>query len=30
MFLSAEGVAKDVYNAYNHEPRAAFLRYPRS
>jgi hypothetical protein len=26
MYLSAEGVAKDVYNAYNFEPRAAYLR----
>jgi hypothetical protein len=26
MFLSAEGVAKDVYNAFNYHPRAAFLR----
>jgi hypothetical protein len=26
MFLSAEGVAKDVYNAYYYQPRAAYLR----
>lgn len=26
MFLSAEGVARDVYNTFNYEPRAAFLR----
>ncbi len=26
MFLSAEGVAKDVYNSFNYHPRAAFLR----
>jgi hypothetical protein len=27
MFLSAEGVAKDVYNSFHYEPRAAFLRH---
>jgi hypothetical protein len=26
LFLSAEGVAKDVYNSYYYKPRAAFLR----
>ena len=26
MFLSAEGVAKDIYNSYNYRSRAAFLR----
>lgn len=26
MFLSAEGVAKDVYNSFNYRARAAFLR----
>jgi hypothetical protein len=26
MFLSAEGVAKDVYNSFNYHPRARFLR----
>ena len=26
LYLSAEGVAKDVYNSYYYEPRAAFLR----
>ena len=26
MFLSAEGVAKDIYNSFNYHPRAAFLR----
>lgn len=26
LFLSAEGVAKDVYNSYYYQPRSAFLR----